>query len=256
MKKSELTYAARFPSAILLIALEFTNIVTFWAEGGDTPSSIQHSRYPFQFAAYGLAALLLLLDQRVLRRFLHKPIVHWSFCALLLFSWSMVVRAFHAPVGYSNYDFVRYFGLRVNAIGFLLTCVVIFDDTRILRLTKQAIAIATLVGVAFNIYDLLSPGVFSNIPGRAAGLYVQPNGAGMALVFGGLLGVTTIRRLWMREVFLLCVLVGVLATFSREAMLSFIFLLIGSTLAGVLSFRRLAIAATASLALFGVLNLS
>jgi len=60
----------------------------------------------------------------------------------------------------------------------------------------------------------------------------------------------------MRELFLLCVLVGTLATFSREAMLSSVILLTGSALAGVLSFRRLAIAGTASLALFAVLNLS
>ena len=256
MKKSELTNIVRIPSAILLIALEFTNVVAFLAEGGNTPASIQHSRYPFQFAAYGLAVVVLLLDRQVLRRFFHKPIVYWSLCVLVLFTWSMVVRAFNAPVGYSNYEFVRYFGLRVNAIGFLLTCVVIFDDPRILRLTRQAIAIATLAGVAFNIYDLLSPSVFSNIPGRAAGLYVQPNGAGMALVFGGLLGVTAIRRLWMREVFLLCVLVGILATFSREAMLSSVFLLLGSVFAHKVSFRRLAIAGAACLALFAALNLS
>jgi O-antigen ligase len=256
MKKSELTNVVRIPSAILLIALEFTNIVAFWAEGGNEPASIQHSRYPFQFAAYGLAAVVLLLDRRGLRRFFNKPIVHWSLCALLLFSLSMLVRAFNAPVGYSYYDFVRYFGLQVNAIGFLLTCVIIFDDPMVLPLTRQAIVIATLAGVAFNAYDLLSPGVFSTISGRAAGLYVQPNGAGMALVFGGLLGVTTIRRLWMREAFLLCVLVGILATFSRQAMLSVVILVVGSALAGVLSFRRLAIAGTASLALFAVLNLS
>ncbi len=256
MKKSELIYVTRVPSAILLIALEFTNVVAFWAEGGNKPASIQHSRYPFQFAAYGLAAVMLLLDRRVLQRFFHKPIVHWSLSVLLLFTLSMVVRAFNAPVGYSNYEFVRYFGLRVNALGFLLTCIVIFDDPRILRLTRQAVAIATLAGVAFNTYDLLSPGVFSNIQGRAAGLYVQPNGAGMALVFGGLLAVTAIRRLWMRELFLLCVFVGVLATFSREAMLSFVFLLVGSAFAHVLSFRRLAIAVTACLALSAVLNLS
>ena len=256
MKKSELANIVRIPSAILLIALEFTNVVAFLAEGGNTPASIRHSRYPFQFAAYGLAVLVLLLDWQVLRRFFRKPIVYWSFCALLLYTLSMVERTFNAPTGYTNYEFVRYFALRVNAIGFLLTCVVIFDDPRILRLTRQAIVIATLASVAFNIYDLLSPGVFSNIPGRAAGLYVQPNAAGMALVFGGLLGVTTIRRLWMREAFLFCVLVGILATFSRQAMLSVLILIVGATLAGALSFRRLAIAATASLALFAVLNLS
>jgi O-Antigen ligase len=256
MKKSELIYLVRISSAILLTALEFTNIVAFWAEGGNTPARIQHSRYSFQFAAYGLAAIVLLLDGQGRRRFFHKPIVCWSFCALLLFALSMQVRAFNPPVSYSYYDFVRYFGLRVNAIGFLLTCIVIFDDPSVLRVTKQAIAIATLAGVAFNICDLVTPGIFSRIPGRAGGLYVDSNCSGMALVFGGLLGLTVIRRLWMREGFLLCVLVGVLATFSREAMLSLVILVLSAALAGVLSVRRLVMAGMASTALFAMLNLS
>lgn len=258
MKRSELTNIIRTLSAILLIALEFTNIIAFFTEGGNQRAIPQHSRYPVQFAAYGLAAAVLLLDRGGLRRFLRKPIVHWSFCLLILITWSMVVRTFNTPpIGYGgNYDFVRSFGLRVNAIGFLLTCVIIFDDREVLRLTKKAIAIATLVGVAFNVYDFLYPGIFSTIPGRAAGLYMDPNCSGMALVFGALLGLSTMRRLWMREMFLLCVLVGVLATFSREAMFSFVVLLISAAAARAVFFPRLVIAGAACLVLFAVLNLS
>src|SRR2546430_2167939 len=128
--KFDFTTIVRIPSTILLIALEFTNIVAFWAEGGNLPASAQHSRYPFQFAAYGLAAVVLLLDSDALRRFLRKPIVCWSFGLLVLLTWSMLVRTFKPPVGYTDYEFARYFALRVNAIGFLLTCVIIFDDPR------------------------------------------------------------------------------------------------------------------------------
>src|SRR5258708_2204665 len=131
MKKSELTNIVRIPSAIMLIVLEFTNVVAFLAEGGNTPASIQHSRYPFQFAAYGLAVVVLLVDGQVLRRFFGKPIVYWSFCALLLYTLSMVKRTFNAPIGYTHYEFVRYFAVQVNDIGFLLTCVIIFDDPRV-----------------------------------------------------------------------------------------------------------------------------
>jgi hypothetical protein len=168
----------------------------------------------------------------------------------------MLVRTFNAPVGFTSYEFARYFGLRINAIGFLLTCVIIFDDPRVLRLTKQTIAIATLAAVAFNIFDLLNPGIFSRIPGRAAGLYVDPNCAGMAMVFGSLIGISVMRRLWMREAFLLCTLVGTLATFSRQAMLSVVILVMSTALGGVLSFRRVLIAVAACLALSATLNLS
>src|ERR1700730_4639840 len=244
--KSDFTKIVRIPSAILLVALEFTHIAAFWAGGGNASASAPHSRYSFQFATYGLATVVLLLDPEALRRLLRKPILRWSFCLLLLLTWSMLVRTFAPPVGYTDYDFARYFALRVNAIGFLLTCVIIFDDPRVLRMTGQSLVLATLLGVALNIYDLLHPGIFSGIPGRAAGFYVQPNGAGMALVFGGLIGLGTISGLRMREAFLLCVLVGVLVTFSREAMLSFAILLLGAALAGVLSLPRLVIAASAA----------
>ena len=223
--------------------------------GGNLGAAL-HSRFPFQFAAYGLAAVVLVLDPDILRRVFRKPIVCWSFCLLLLLTWSMLVRTFNPPVGYTNYDFARYFALRINAIGFLLTCVIIFDDRYILRLTKQAVVIATLLGVALNMFDVVRPGTFSNIAGRAVGLYVQPNMSGMALVFGGLIGVSAIRRLWMREAFLLCALAGLAATFSREAMLTFVILPVGAALAGVLLFRWLAIAALAGLALCAALNVA
>ena len=198
--KSDFTNIVRIPTAVLIVALEFTNVVAFWAAGGNLGAAL-HSRFPFQFAAYGLAAVVLVLDPDILRRVFRKPIVCWSFCLLLLLTWSMLVRTFNPPVGYTNYDFARYFALRINAIGFLLTCVIIFDDPYILRLTKQAVVIATLLGVALNMFDVVRPGTFSNIAGRAAGLYVQPNMSGMALVFGGLIGVSAIRRLWMGRLF-------------------------------------------------------
>jgi O-antigen ligase len=242
--------------AVLLISLEFTNLVGFWALGGNVPASTQHSRYLFQFVAYGLAMVVLLLDPNALRRFGRKPVLHWSFCLLVLLTWSMLVRTFSPPASYTYYEFVRYFALRINAIGFLLTCVIIFDDPHVLSLAKRTIVIATIAAVAFDIYDLLHPGLFSDHPGRAAGLYVEANAAGMALVIGGLIGVSTIGRLWVREMFLLCVLAGVVSTVSREAMLTFVIVPVGAALAGVLSLRRLLIAGLAACMALYALNVS
>src|SRR5215469_16941651 len=100
--KSDFANVVRIPSAILLIALEFTNVVGFWALGGNIPASRQHSRYPFQFAAYGLAVAVLVLEPNALSRFLRKPILRWSFCLLLLLTWSMLVRTFKPPTGYTD----------------------------------------------------------------------------------------------------------------------------------------------------------
>ena len=178
----------------MLIALEFTSLVPFLAEGGTTPVTIPHSRYPVYFAAYGICALIMALDLKSAKRFLEKPLVRWAFAALMLFTWGMLVRMFNAPAGIEDYLFFRMFGLQVNAIGFLLCCTMIFDDPATLQITKRAVVVATLVGVVLNIYDFMFPGTFSYYPGRAAGLYVNPNVSGISLVFGCVIGLSAIRR--------------------------------------------------------------
>ena len=107
----------------------------------------------------------MVLDLKSAKRFLEKPIVLWAFAAMMLFTWGMLVRVFNAPAGIEDYDFFRLFGLRVNDIGFLLCCTMIFDDPDALQITKRAVAVATLAGVALNIYDFMFPGTFSFMPG-------------------------------------------------------------------------------------------
>ena len=187
--------------------------------------------------------------------FSKKPLVLWAFAALILFTWGMLIRTFNAPAGIEDYFFLREFGLRVNAIGFLLCCAMIFDGPGVLRLTKRAVVVATLAGVALNIYDFMFPGTFSTIPGRAAGLYVQPNTSGIALVFGCVIGLSAIRRRWWQEAFVVVSFIGVLVTFSRESMLAFGCVVLGGSLGGRLSLRRLAVAGGVGLALFVAFNM-
>jgi O-antigen ligase len=254
--KSRLARLFRIAAALLLVGLEFTNAFTFLAEGGNSSTASQHSRYPLQFAAYGVCFLIVLLDHANIKRLFEKSIVRWAGAVLALLTWAMLVRAFNTPAGIDDYRFLREFGLRVNNIGFLLSCVLIFDDPYVLYLTKRAVVIATLVGVSLNIYDFLNPGIFSNIPGRAAGLYVQPNGSGMALVFGCLIGLTVIRRGWVRAAFFACVFAGVAATFSREALLALLIVAGAAGLSHALPLRRLVLIAAIGFALFAAFNLT
>jgi O-Antigen ligase len=255
VKKTSIANFVRIPSALLLIALEFTSFVPFQAEGGTISRTIVHSRYPVYFAAYGICALIITLDLKSAKRFLEMPLVRWALAALMLFTWGMLVRTFNAPAGIEDYDFVRRFGVRMNSIGFLLCCTMIFDDPGALQITKQAVVVATLAGVALNIYDLMFPGFFSYYPGRAAGLYANPNISGISLVFGCVIGLTAIRRLWWQEAFVVVSFIGVLVTFSREAILAFGFVVLGGSLAGRFSLRRLAVAGGVGAALFVVLNI-
>jgi O-antigen ligase len=254
MNKLSLANTVRIPSAILLIALEFTCLFSFLAEGGNTPATIEHSRYSLYFAAYGICVLIVALDPRSAKGLLEKRLVRWAFAAVMLFTWGMLVRVFNAPAGLDDYLFFRVFVLQVVAIGFLLCCTLIFDDPDVLRITKWAVAVATLVGVALNIYDFMFPGFFSEVPGRAAGFYRDPNISGISLVFGCVIGLSTIRRPWWQEAFVLVSFIGVLVTFSREAILAFGCVLVCGNLAGRWRLGRMAVACSVGVALFVAFN--
>ena len=93
-----------------------------------------------------------------------------------------------------------------------------------LRATRRLLVCVVIVGVVLNAWDITHP--FTFVPfgsefatvGRAAGLYVNPNQAGAALIVGFLLTVSEVpsSRRW---IYLAIVATGVLLTFSRGAML-------------------------------------
>jgi hypothetical protein len=88
-------------------------------------------------------------------------------------------------------------------------------DKKTLRKAMAAFAFLALLGVALNIYDFLIP-TFSNVPGRAAGLYVNPNIAGSFIAMAMVAGLSVIPSR-MRIPFVLSCGLGVVVTFSRES---------------------------------------
>lgn len=230
----------------MLIALEFTDIfpsVTGFNEASPNVSELHVlnvSPYLPQFVAYALSFLIVLLDPKSIKSLFNKPIFHWASAFLILFTWGMLRRTLSPPAGIEDYEFLRTFGLQVNCIAFLVACVLIFDGASVLFLTRRAIAVATILGVVLNFYELIYPGTFSAVAGRAAGLYANSNGSGMALTFGCLVSLSVISAPW-REEFVLLTFLAVAATFSREAIIAILLVIANASLAGVLSKRRLVV---------------
>ena len=255
MSKVRITYWLRLFWAFLLIGIEFTNFSQFYALGGKKQIPPDpHSPYGLQIATYCVCGVILALDWTNARRLVQRRIFKWTFGVLALFTWGMLVRTFYAPARIDAYDFLRTFGLQVHAIGFMLACVVIFDHPKVLALAKSGVVLATLFGVALNLYEFFHPGTFSSTYGRAAGLYADSNCSGMALVLGCLVGLTAIRKRW-REVLVMLTAAGVILTFSREAMLALAIVVIGALLGRALSPRRLVAGAVLVCALFTTLEL-
>ena len=255
MNKRRLVHNLRLGTALLFVAFEFTNLVPYLAEWSSRGS--QNSRYPLQFAGYAICLFVLVFDRRSLWRLFHKRITLWAAGFLGLLSWAMIVRMFNSPVDVSDYLLFRAFGLQVNNIGFLLTCLVILDDAVVLKYTKQAIVFATLLSIGLVVCDMLVPSLgFTDISGRGAGLYVQPNSAGMAIVFGCLIGIKTIPRGWLKDLLVIACVVGVVATFSRQAALALAVILLAAGLGRALSLRRLLVVGAAIVTLFAAKNLA
>jgi hypothetical protein len=254
MKRAHFSSWFRLFWATMLIALEFTNFLAVITEGGKTQASNSRSPYLFQFATYIVCVGLFITDRSSLGRLVHKPVFKWAIAVFALFTWGMLLRTFYSPAGIPSYEFLRTFGLQVHALAFMLACVVIFDEAKVLSSVKGLVALATILGVGLNLYEIAYPGTFSSVSGRSAGLYVDSNASGMALVLGCLVGLNFLRPQW-RESFILLTLLGVLATFSREAMLAIAILVLGASLGRAISIRRLAIIVAAACVVFSLFAL-
>jgi O-antigen ligase len=180
----------------------------------------------------------------------------WVLGAMFLFTWGMLNRAVGAPVGIEDYIFVRTFGLQINALAFILACTMIFDDDRTLRLVTVFIALATLLTITLNLYEVIRPGSFvEDVRGRSVGLYVNPNDAGMAVVMGSLLGITAVPKAW-RETFLAGAAAAVLSTLSRESIFGMVLVLVGATAKRTVSFGRLLLVGGGAVALLLTINVA
>lgn len=138
---------------------------------------------------------------------------------------------------------------RILGAVFLTVSYVMFaQGPAVVLAARRTVALIVLVSVALNLYDLTHPFVFvaedsefANI-GRAAGIYMNANTSGLAIVLGMILSVGILPR-WFRGIFIASAIVGVIITFSRSAMLS-LFVALGLLwLAREIDLRALLVAA-------------
>lgn len=252
-------YYLRLIVALALIAGEFTNLVPYLsfvaASNANTAHLALHiPAYDLEYLSYVVCLLIVLSDPRSLKALIDKPVFIWVFVAVIVFTWGMLIRVMNTPTGYYGYLLMRPFGLRLNALAFMLSCTMIFADRGVLAATKRGVVWATLLAVALNCYEVFYPGVFSLDPGRAAGLYGDPNGSGIAIVFGTLIGLSVVSKRW-RELFVLAAGVGVVATFSRQAMLALLILVLVCAFARVICIWKVVLAGTLACVAFVSLNL-
>ena len=137
--------------------------------------------------------------------------------------------------------------LRTRFVGilFVLTVLVNLAVGQISTEARRLVCALVVIGVGLNIYEFFHLGTFSNVLGRAAGFYVNPNISGSSLLAGMTVGVGVVPSRW-RAGFVLFALLGVALTISRGA------LLCAGVVLTVLSAKRL-VSARSLLLTFAVL---
>ncbi len=232
--------------ALVLIALEFSNLVQFATFGSrdlfhTSSAKIHLSSYSLQALGYLMVVVVTVLNPRSMRKLFAQPIFRWAIAAMAVFTWGMLIRSFNPPVGLPEYDVVRVFLLRLNGVGFMLICVMMFEGEMVLGAVKRAVALTTLFAIAVNLCQIMHLWIFSTAHldiNRAVGLQDDPNAAGMAVVFGCVIGLTAVPRRW-RELFVLAAAAGVASSFSREAMAALLVVIAGACLGRAVATPRL-----------------
>lgn len=113
----------------------------------------------------------------------------------------------------------------INA-GLLAVFIKTYDRERLVRAGRVAMLIVVLLSIILNLADFSGVVSFSQVLGRAAGFYENPNIAGLFLVLGMILTVSMVPPKWRLRYGLL-VGIAVLVTFSRSSVIMWLIALYG-----------------------------
>lgn len=159
-----------------------------------------------------------------------KPLLIWMFlyASISLFSLATIS---------GDEESMQEFRTRILSIIFICLMYVLYEQ-KSLKQIKYAVLAVVVISVANNFYDLLNPKIFTDLNvGRPAGFYINPNKAGCALVLGAIFSIDIIKKPY-RWLYLLTILFGILATFSRGALLGWIICALFMAIGKILSDKR------------------
>ncbi|MDH5570287.1 MAG: O-antigen ligase family protein [Gammaproteobacteria bacterium] len=159
----------------------------------------------------------------------HRLFIFWIWA----FVCNSIVCFLYSPQGNLEVE-ALYESIRVSVL-ILSFCIILQGDSAI-RLSRLAFLIVLLFSVAMNIVDFTMP-MWSKVPGRAAGLFVNPTIAGKMLVLMMVVGLPLVPRK-IRLAYCALVGVGVLVTFSRGPWFLWLIAIIGLSVSGHLESSR------------------
>jgi O-antigen ligase len=181
--------------------------------------------------AYLALATPLLFNRKLFSSIQRSPLIWWCYGFILISGIWLFFQSSHSEIVWQEFRF------RVLSVIFLVCLFVVLSKEDALLWARYALLVAVLVGVTLNFYELFHPATFSLIVGRSAGLYVNPNQSGNALVLGTIFCIGVLNQRF-RVLLLLVVLGGVVLTFSRAAIAGYFIAVLALVLTGLISLRK------------------
>jgi O-Antigen ligase len=161
---------------------------------------------------------------------LPKPLAIWMIFYLVISLLSLMT---------VSGDELSFTDFRAKALSvlFIILMYAIFQQRSVAHI-KYTIIFVVLMSVMNNMLELFSPRMFSELNvGRPAGFYIDPNQTGCALMLGMLMSITAIKKQY-RWMLILVTGIGVMATFSRGAIIGWVICTILLIFGRVLSDQR------------------
>ena len=160
----------------------------------------------------GLAILSIPFFKKVAN--IPKPLLIWMVLYLTIATLSLMTLSAD-EISFTDYR------SKVLSVLFIVVMYAIFQQKSTIHI-KYTILAVVLMSVCNNMYELLNPRVFTEMNvGRPAGFYIDPNKTGCALMLGMLLSLSIIRKPY-RWILVVVAGIGIMATFSRGAILGWV----------------------------------
>ena len=159
--------------------------------------------------------LLLVYRQPLIPTGRAAGVVAWA-CALIM--WEMFSFVFVSDAGP---EALQALITSSEALLLLIVFVPLLRDPSALRAATYALVLVAVCSVLINYFDFFTRGTIlplSVVPGRAAGMYLDPNTSGYSLAFVMVLSAWILPRK-IRWLYCLFVSTGVLLTFSRSSIM-------------------------------------
>jgi len=202
---------------ILITVLFFSELAPYLYNKDFLSISLKHWAVINVFFAISL----LVLNKQSIIPILSQGYFKWLFFFLILtltWGWFSV-----ALFGWYPEKGVDQFNAHILAILYLFSFAIILNKASAFRIARQLVLWIVILNVGINIYDFVSlnPEQFSHIPGRAAGMYGDPNNSSIVLCFGFVLTIGLVRPA-LKLPFTLWVFLGIILTQSRGGILVFL----------------------------------